>query len=213
MPLYKTITVDRDTIIYIWKVEEALEALEAGVALSQHCQNRFDSMKSKIHQRAFMSIRHLLEEAGYEDHDLVYNQTGKPHLKDGKHISITHSYNFTSIIISATTEVGIDIEMQRDKILRIAPKFTPLKEYRTMANDDALIRKLTIVWGAKESLYKIYNTTGLSFLQHINVTDFDFDASQTTARINYHGKESHYQVYFTEFEGFTCVYALKTEKF
>jgi phosphopantetheinyl transferase len=112
-----------------------------------------EGMKSELHRRGFLSIRHLLAEAGYVDHDLYYDEVGKPHLTDGKHISITHSHEFTGIIISDSKEVGIDIEMQRDKILRIASKFTPLEEYKTLANTDALVRKLSIVGGAKESLY------------------------------------------------------------
>lgn len=212
MALYKRITTDQDANIYIWKVEESLPWLQEGVELTRNCQERFDSMKSQLHKRAFMSIRHLLAEAGYTDQDLYYDEVGKPHLKDGTHISITHSYNFTAIITSRTTEVGIDIEKQRDKILRIASKFTPLEEYRTLANDDAVVRKLTIVWGAKESLYKIYGTKGVSFLQHINVTDFDFDSAITTATINYRGIESQYNIFFIEFEGFTCAYAFKIKQ-
>ncbi len=38
------------------------------------------------------------------------------------HISITHSHDFSAIIISDET-VGIDIELQREKIIRIADKF------------------------------------------------------------------------------------------
>ncbi|RXG33218.1 4'-phosphopantetheinyl transferase family protein [Leeuwenhoekiella marinoflava] len=208
MPLFKTITPNATTQVYIWKVEEPLEELSQNVNLTPHCKARFESMKSELHRRGFLSIRHLLHAAGYTDPDLYYTENGKPHLHDGKHISITHSYNFTAIIVSDAIEVGIDIEMQRDKILRIASRFTPLKEYRTLANDDAVIRKLTIVWGAKESLYKIYGVKGLSFLQHINVTDFDFDDQKTDAVINYHGNQSKYDIDFLEFEGFTCVYAL-----
>jgi 4'-phosphopantetheinyl transferase EntD len=106
--------------------------------------------------------------------------------------------------------VGIDIEMQRDKILRIASKFTPLEEYKTLANTDALVRKLTIVWGAKESLYKIYAQHGLSFMHHIDVKDFSFEDSETTAEILYHGDATSYQIHFLEFEGFTCVFAVKS---
>ena len=113
-----------------------------------------EGMKSEIHRRGFLSIRHLLKEEGYVDEDLIYDEFGKPHLRDGKNISITHSNHFTAIIVGQGQEVGIDIEKQRDKILRIAHKFTPIEEYRTIANTDALIRKLTIVWGCKESLYK-----------------------------------------------------------
>lgn len=208
MPLYKIITVDSRTSIAIWKVDEPLAQLEEGVQLTPHCAQRFKSMKSLAHRRAFMSIRQLLAHYNYQDNSMYYDDFGKPHLKDGKFISITHSYNFTAIIVSDTSPVGIDIEMQRDKILNIASKFTPLKEYRTLANEDAIVRKLTIVWGAKESLYKIFGKKGLSFLQHIYVEDFDFDSNTTTAKVTYQGNTSDYKVFFIEFEGFTCVYAL-----
>ena len=108
MPLYKTITVSPTTKVYIWKIEESLETLKSTLPLGEgqthiltpHCQKRLDSMKSDLHQRGFMSIRHLLAEADYTDFDLYYSPSGKPHLHDGKHISITHSYTFTAIIIS-----------------------------------------------------------------------------------------------------------------
>ena len=209
MPIYKTITVSPTTKVYIWKVTEPEAELAKDVELTAHCQNRMDGMKSEAHRRAFLSIRHRLAEAGYVDSDLYYDDFGKPHLKDGKYISITHSHHFTGIIVSETDEVGIDIEKQRDKILKIAHKFTPIQEYKTLANSEALMRKLTIVWGAKESLYKIYAQQGLSFLRHINVIDFSFEDTRTVAEIMYKGKKSHYEIEFLEFEGFTCVYALK----
>ncbi|WP_405251050.1 4'-phosphopantetheinyl transferase family protein [Dokdonia sp. Asnod3-C12] len=205
MPLYKTITVSSSTTVYIWKIEEDITTLSRNIKLTNHCQNRLQGMKSELHQRGFMSIRHLLAEAGYTDFDLYYDKNGKPHLHDGKHISITHSYTFTAIIVS-DQPVGIDIEKQRDKILRIAHKFTPIEEYYTLTNADARMRKLTIVWGAKESLYKLYSQEGLSFLKHIDVTDFDFDDAKTTATVNYEGAVSTYNLTFMEFEGFTCVY-------
>lgn len=212
MPVYKTIKVNNDTSIAIWKVEETEEFLTNGITLTPKCQSRYDGMKSEAHRRAFLSIRHLLALFGYTDADLIYDEIGKPHLKDGNFISITHSHNFTGIIISKTDEVGIDIEKQRDKILRIAHKFTPFEEYRTLANTAAIIRKLTIVWGAKESLYKIYGHPGISFLHHIFVKDFSFKELKTTAEILYNGNLSEYAIDFLEFEGFTSVYALKGKK-
>jgi len=206
MPLYKTITVDEHSKVYIWKVEETYEWLSEGIELTPHCKGRVLGMKSEIHRRGFMSIRHLLANAGYTDSDLFYDDWGKPHLRDGKQISITHSFNFTGIIVS-DVKVGIDIEMQRDKILKIANKFTPLKEYHTVANEEALIRKLTIVWGGKESIYKLLAEPGLGFLQHINITDFDLDDSRTTGKVFFNGKTSLFEMEFLEFEGFTCVYA------
>ncbi|HET8885023.1 MAG TPA: 4'-phosphopantetheinyl transferase superfamily protein [Salinimicrobium sp.] len=207
MPLYKTITVNPQTKVFIWKVEENLNVLSEKVQLTPHCQERVNGMKSEIHQRGFMSIRHLLAEAGYVDNDLYYDEKGKPHLRDGKKISITHSFDFTGIIVS-DQEVGIDIEMQREKILKIAEKFTPIREYRTLANSAAVIRKLTIVWGAKEAIYKLYAQKGLGFLQHINITDFDFDDGKTTGTVYFEGNISKYNIEFLEFENYTCVYAL-----
>jgi len=209
MPIYNTLTVDATTKVYVWKIEESEAVLAKPITLTTHCQKRMASMKSEMHRRGFLSIRHLMAEAGYVDADLYYDENGKPHLRDGKYISITHSNEFTAIIVSATHEVGIDIEKQRDKILRIAHKFTPIEEYRTIANTDALIRKLTVVWGCKESLYKIYAEPGLSFLQHIVIQDFALDADTTTGEVLYQRNSTSFDIRFLEFEGFTCVYALQ----
>jgi len=209
MPLYKTITVNNSTKVYIWKIVESFETLSEKIELTETCQKRVNNMKSNLHKRGFMSVRHLLAEAGYVDADLFYDDLGKPHLKDGNYISITHSFNFSAIIVSNDTHVGIDIEKQRDKIVRIAHKFTPLREYKSLANHEALVRKLTIVWGAKESLYKIYEYEGLSFLNNIYMHDFSLDDSKISGEVRVGGKATSYTITFLEFEGFTCVYALQ----
>ena len=207
MALYKTLTVNKVTKVLIWKIEESISKLQEGIVLSENSTTRLNSMKSQLHQRGFLSIRHLLKEVGYTDADLIYDEFGKPHLKNGKFISITHSFTFSAIIVSDKFHVGIDIEKQREKILKIAHKFTPFEEYKTIANVDALISKLTIVWGAKESLYKIYGKKILLFLHHIYIEDFKFTDEKTTGEIRYNGENTAYNISFLEFEGFTCVFA------
>ena len=207
MALYKTLTVNKTTKVLIWKIEESISELQDRITLSEDSATRLHSMKSELHQKGFLSIRHLLKEVGYTDADLIYDAFGKPHLTDGRFISITHSFIFTAIIISKNVPVGIDIEKQRDKILKIAHKFTPIQEYNTIANADALISKLTIVWGAKESLYKIYGKKKLLFLHHIYIEDFKFADEKTTGEIRYNGENAAYKITFLEFEGFTCVFA------
>jgi phosphopantetheinyl transferase len=208
MPLYKRIDANDFTTVLIWKIEESIEEISSGVTLTDHCQSRVDSMRSEIHQKGFYSVRHLLKILGYTDADLIYDEFGKPHLNDGNFISITHSFTFSAVIVSKQNPVGIDIEKQRDKIVRIAHKFTPIQEYKTIANHNALVSKLTIVWGAKESLYKIYGKKKLLFLHHIYIEDFRFDDGKTTGEIRYEDHHSNYEIYFVEFEGFTCVYAV-----
>lgn len=209
MPLYKTIRPSQTVTVYIWKIEESEDKLSQGIHLTPHCQDRIDGMKSEMHRRGFLSIRHLMAKAGYEDKDLYYDKAGKPHLKDGRHISITHSHQFTGIIVSDTIEVGIDIEMQRPKITRIAHKFTPIEAYGHIKSTNDLVRKFTIVWGCKESLYKIYATEGLSFMRHIYIEDFGFSDIKIRGQVIYEGATSQYDIQFFEFEGFTCVYALR----
>jgi phosphopantetheinyl transferase len=207
MALYKTLTVNETTKVLIWKIEESISELKEGILLSNNSSTRLQSMKSDLHQKGFLSIRHLLNKVGYTDFDLIYDKFGKPHLKNGKLISITHSFTFTAIIISDDLHVGIDIEKQREKILKIAHKFTPFEEYKTIANVDALISKLTIVWGAKESLYKIYGKKKLLFLHHIYIEDFKFEDQETSGEIRFDGETFGYKIKFLEFEGFTCVFA------
>ena len=178
MPLYKTIHVNDFTKVLIWKIQETIEDLTLGIELTENSQSRLTSMKSVLHQQGFMSIRHLLQQVGYADADVYYDEFGKPHL-----------------------------EKQRDKIVKIAHKFTPIEEYNTIANHDALVSKLTIVWGAKESLYKIYGKKKLRFLHHIYIEDFAFSDKKTTGVIKYEGHVSSHAIHFLEFEGFTCVYA------
>ena len=207
MALYKTLTVSPTTKVLIWKIEESTEELKNGISLTEKNTARLDGMKSDIHQKGFLSIRHLLKEVGLTDADLDYDAYGKPHLDAGRYTSISHSSTFTAIIFSDNLPVGIDVEKQREKILKIAHKFTPFEEYKTIANVDALISKLTIVWGAKESLYKIYGKKKLLFLHHIFVDDFKFEDKKTKGEIRFNGEEASYKIEFLEFEGFTCVFA------
>lgn len=208
MPLHQSITPAPQVRAHIWHVTETEADLARGIELRLPCQERLNGMKSGIHRRGFLSIRHLLAIEGYTDQDLYYDSQGKPHLQDGTNISITHSFEFAGVIFSGKQEVGIDIEKQRDKILRIAHKFTPLNEYRSLANDEALIRKLTMVWTAKESIYKVMSQPGLSFLENIRIADFSMDDPQSTGKATFGANTRGFTTRFLEFDGYTCGYAL-----
>lgn len=210
MPLYKTITVNAATKVLIWKIEESFDDLLKNIELTTENTDRLNKMKSVLHQKGFLSIRYLLAIEGYTDYDLFYDANGKPHLTNGVHLSITHSFIFSAIILS-DIKVGIDVEKKRDKILRIAHKFTAVKEFNKLSLISR-IRKLTAIWCAKESLYKGFNSAGLSFLNHIHVEDFGLDQNETTAIADFNNKTECYHIRFSEFEGFTCAYALINNK-
>lgn len=207
MPLYKSISVNSQTTVKIWKIEESYDELFEPLDLKPQSLDRVLGMKSELHQRGFLSVRHLLREFGYTDQDLFYDDNGKPHLKDGKHISITHSFTFSGVIVS-DKEVGIDIEMQRDKIAVIAHKFVDYEFNYLDKSADHYINKLTVIWGIKESLYKLFATPGMLFKEHFLVIPFTFDDGETIAWIDYKGRKYRYNTAFLEFEGFTCAYVV-----
>ncbi|MEX1383368.1 4'-phosphopantetheinyl transferase superfamily protein [Lutibacter sp.] len=208
MPLFKTIKPNKYTAVYVWEIEESFKDLSKDTQLTERSQNRLFSMKSEMHRRGFLSVRHLLKEAGYTDFNLFYNGNGKPHLTDGKHISITHSFNFSAIIIS-DVEVGIDIEKNREKIKIIQDKFVNF-ERGFIHKDDDYIQQLTVIWGAKESLYKIYPFGGLTFKNDIDINSFQIADKKTTGYIKVEGWDKNYTIEFHQIDGFTLVYALDT---
>ena len=214
MPLHKTINFSRSvgttTEILLWKITEPLSELSAEVTLNPISQQRFNGMKSELHQRAFLSVRKLLQLKGYTDFDLEYDQFGKPHLKDGKHISISHSHEYATIIISDEI-TGIDIELQREKIIRIAPKFAE-KELEFLDKDNQeYIRKLTVIWGVKESIFKIINEVGISFKDHIHVHPFEMVDLSGTANLYFQNRASQFKYHFIEIDNFTLVYAFQNK--
>jgi len=206
MPLYKTIKHNPLTTIYVWKIEADFDELAEDIELTERSVSRLNSMKSELHRRGFLSIRHLLIEAGYTDFDLYYTPNGKPHLKDGKFISITHSYIFSALIIS-DSDVGIDIEMNRNKIKIIEKKFVNF-ERGFIHKDDDYIQQLTVIWGAKESLYKIYPYGGLTFKNDIDINSFKMKDKKTTGFIKADDWDKKYNIFFEQLENFTLVYAI-----
>lgn len=207
MPLYKTITSNSQTVVKIWKITESFDDLMAPITLKPETKKRVLGMKSELHQRGFLSVRHLLAAFGYEDADLFYDENGKPHLKDGKEISITHSFNFAAVIISDSI-IGIDIEKQRDKITVIAHKFIDYENDYLDEKAPEYIKKLTTIWCVKESLYKLFATPGVSFKKYFLVIPFELQDEETIAWIDYNDKKHRYLVHFFEFEGFVCAFAI-----
>lgn len=209
MPLHKVIIHRAGTEVLLWKITEPLEWLRQQANLRDTSWMRLEGMKSEAHQRGFLSVRMLLQERGYTDFDLYYDEFGKPHLKDGTHISISHSHDYSAIILS-NENCGIDMEMQREKIVAIAHKFA--FEEAVFLNPTAAfdyIRQLTVIWGVKEAIFKIRNEVGISFRDHIHVRPFQLQDGMAKATLNFGNLVVHYDFYFDEVECYTIVYAFE----
>jgi 4'-phosphopantetheinyl transferase len=210
MPLYKTILFDPSTRILIWKITESLEDLFDMVRITDRTLFRLSTMKSEQHKCGFLSVRKLLQEAGYSDFDLYYDDFGKPHLNDGTHISISHSHDFSAVIISDKT-TGMDLELRREKIAVIADKFID-PGFVLDKNSSDYINMLTVNWGVKEAVFKIRNEKGISFKDHIHVAPFQMHDRKTTAELHFGNLIRNFDVYFEELDVYTLVYVFEKEK-
>lgn len=88
---------------------------------------------------------------------LEHDANGKP-LLDGYHISISHSKTFLAILLSEQHEVGVDIEYQSPRILKIASRF--LREDEPYHED---VAKSLCAWCVKEALYKLQSASRLTY--------------------------------------------------
>lgn len=209
MPIYKQFNINATSQILIWEITETFEDLFDEVFMKDISLIRVNNMKSLSHQKGFLSIRKLLQEIGYSDEDLFYDETGKPNLLDGKHISISHSFEFSAIIVSDKVS-GIDLEMQREKIISIAEKFMDTEfDFLPQEKEQDFIQKSTVIWGVKEAIFKIENQVGISFKEHISVFPFEMSEGKTSAILTFENQVKEFSIQFEIVENYVLVIAFE----
>ncbi len=206
MPLYKEVIINHTTTLYLWKITEDLEWFTDVVELNNSSQKRINSMKSESHQKGFLAVRMLLQHLGYNDFDLEYDAKGKPYLKDDKYISISHSHEFSAIAVS-THSIGIDLEMVKEKTLKIASRFMDVSHLENLS-DIEKIQKATVIWGIKESIFKIKSIEGISFTNHIFEKKFNLEDKITKAQLRFNSEIENYNVVFNFIDNYiyACAY-------
>ena len=208
MPLLKTIALNDYTQLFVWKITETFDELFQSVALKDVSLARVDSMKSESHQRGFLAVRRLLMEAGYSDFDLYYDEFGKPHLGNGKHISISHSHDF-SVIVLSDANVGADLEILKEKTLKLATRYMDVSHLNNLSKSDELI-KATVVWGIKESVFKIKNEIGISFKDNIFEDDFNLEDKKCGVSLQFNDKTERFDIVFEFIENYVFVCAFSS---
>jgi phosphopantetheinyl transferase len=211
MPLLKTIALNDYTQLFVWEITETFDELFSSVALKDVSLARVESMKSESHQRGFLAVRRLLMEAGYSDFDLYYDEFGKPHLGNGKHISISHSHDF-SVIVLSDVNVGADLEILKEKTLKLAPRYMDVSHLENLSKSDELI-KATVVWGIKESVFKIKNEIGISFKDNIFEDDFNLEDKRCGVSLKFNDKTERFNIVFEFIENYVFVCAFSSFRF
>jgi Phosphopantetheinyl transferase len=168
---YQFHTLHTKIIVFRWK--RLLETPFLRKLFLSDQEKMFFLSLSEKRKREFLGIRYALKYMGIKM-NIFYNEKRKPFLfpKEGKHISLSHSFERIAIAISSY-HIGIDIEKLRKdkKIIKIKKKF--LREDESFfIHPNYEEDYLHIIWGIKESLYKLEGGIFYSFLDHYKVSPF-----------------------------------------
>ena len=207
MPLFKEVILNDSASLYLWKITEELEWFKCAIKLNSSSQKRVDSMKSESHQKGFLAVRMLLQHLDYSDFDLYYDSYGKPHLKDGKCISISHSHEFSAIALS-TNIIGIDLELVKEKTLKIASRFMDVSHLDNLS-EAKKTQKATVIWGIKESIFKIKSMEGISFPNHIFENEFNLEDKKAMAQLRFNSQIEDFKIIFNSAEDYIYVCAFE----
>lgn len=204
--------LNAQTKFAIWKIEETEEFLVDKLQLDEAEQKRLQRLgkgKRTLHWLATrVLLRYLLDTDEYIA--CPSDANGKPYLPDYPYkISLTHSYEYAGVMLSAKGECGIDLEIVKDKVLRIKEKFLKPEELDFIAPENE-IQQLYACWCAKEAVYKLQGNKGVSFLADMTIRPFTFKAQGVMLLDLHEGeKKQSYQVYYEKFQEYMLGYVVE----
>lgn len=173
MPIIKKGSIEPNIHFAIWEISESENELIGALGSTIKDDEPLSEIKVEAKRLESLAARcalgKLLEPYGH--FEIYKDQFGKPHLRDESiGLSISHAKGFAAAAINLNGSVGVDIEHERDQVLKIAHKFIHSSERAWVEQD---IRKLTQVWSAKEALYKLHGRTQLAFAEQLIVKNLD----------------------------------------
>jgi len=190
--------VDDDCLLGVWEITEDFDTLFGQVKLLPDEKITLDGFLNHQRKLEWLSVRVLMNNLLEKDCSIVYNEQRKPFLACKSHnISISHSKNLTSILVSKNKRVGIDLEFMSHQIDNISRKFINNNEEITTDPEFKRLH-LYIHWCAKEALYKICDKQDINFKQNLTIRPFHikFEGKLSGLVDNKYGHELFYLNYF-----------------
>lgn len=171
MPLFYQHNINDTTKLAIWKIEETEAFFLAKVPLKReivHPQKRLQHLAGRY------LLPFLFPDFPYAEIEIA--DTRKPFLRDEQyHFSISHCSNYAAAIVSSDKRVGIDVELITPRIEKIKHKFLHPTEIRFINSQSTNqhINLLTILWSAKEAMYKWYGLGEVDFSEMMRTFPFE----------------------------------------
>ena len=160
MPIFFQHRINETTRLGIWKIEETEEFFKNNVP--QH-RDVTHPHKRLQHLAGRFLLQFLFPDFPYALIQIA--DTRKPFLPNEQyHFSISHCGDYAAAIVSSDKRVGIDIEVPSGKADKIKHKFINDEESKIFIQGLYLT---TLLWSAKESVFKWYGDGGVDFKEHI----------------------------------------------
>ena len=124
------------------------------------------------------------------------DENGKPSLRGISYeISISHCLPYVAMALHESKSVGVDIEQEQSKLLKVAPRVFSAGESLFCGES---LRKACIIWACKEALYKIYAKKGLTFQTDLLIDAFGEEEKSIQAKICTAHYQQNYLLYHEE---------------
>lgn len=156
----------------IWKTDESLEELLALLPGPEKYEQQLKRFSSSHRRLEWLSVRVLLYRLLGEEKSIEYAPSGKPRLADSSFfISISHTRGYVAVILSAVSEVGIDIEQYGQRVHKVAHKYMREDEMMSVYQGDDTW-SLLLHWSAKEVMFKCMDADEVDFREHLRIVPF-----------------------------------------
>ena len=164
MPLFYQHNINPGTKLGIWHIQEPEPFFLQKVPLKKDVSHPFKRVQ---HLAGRWLLPLLFDDFPLEE--VLIADTRKPFLESERyHFSISHCGRFAAAIVSSTNRVGVDIESIKPRIRGLSHKFMGADE-EELLGDGLSDEWLTLVWSAKESLFKWYGRGELDFKKHMHL--------------------------------------------
>jgi 4'-phosphopantetheinyl transferase EntD len=165
LPIFFSHSIDQHSRLAIWHITEPEDFFLEKVPLSRsitHPHKRLQHLAGRyLLQYLFPDLPiHLIQIA----------DTRKPYLaSESHHFSISHCGDYAAAIVSTSSRVGVDIEHHSERIRRIQHKF--LNDHELQLEEKLGEFFPTIIWSAKESMFKWYSLGEVDFQEHLQIRE------------------------------------------
>lgn len=169
MALFYQHNINDTTRTGIWRIEEPESFFLEKVPVKRDVSHPYKRLQ---HLAGRFLLPTLFED--FPMKEILVADTRKPYLENEQyHFSISHCGNYAAAIVSSRQRVGVDIELVTPRIHTISHKFLTETE-RHFLQDWELLSKVhleltTILWSAKEAIYKWYGIGSLDFRAHMQL--------------------------------------------